>query len=162
MKKKATELLIPFNTELINTSIESVDTLLQHHPLKFDELTSSMVIPVYSFNGELYPASDWPFIKSIQENNPELQLDCIIIKKFSDRQSCIKGVIDCLARQILNGPLYRSFVEIDEQHLKTKNLSQRKYSALLNCARPALKPPKMATKVTCDFSKNQECDKFPF
>jgi len=84
------------------------------------------------------------------------------MKKYSNKDDCIKGVIDSLVRQMLNGPLYRPFLAVDDQYLKSDNLSQRKYAEVLNCARTTLTQPKVETKIQVNFSIEQEYDEPPF
>lgn len=158
MKKLATECLIPFEISLIGSSVENIYQLLTLSPEKFEEITSTMLIPVNKFMNDIYPTSDWAFVKVMQDKFPNKKLNCAVIKNFSNKDDCIKAVIDSLARKMLNGPLYIPFKTLDEQHLKSDSLSQRKYATLLNCARPALKAPIREPKIQINDSKVQEYD----
>ena len=158
MKKLAKECLIPFEVSLIGSSVENIYQLLALSPSKFEEITCNMLIPVNKFMNNIYPISDWAFVKVIQDKFPEKKLNFTVIKKFSNKDDCVKSVIDCLARQMLNGPLYIPFLTLDEQYLKSNRLSQRKYATLLNCARPALKAPIPEPKIQINAPKVQEYD----
>lgn len=131
--------------------------LLEKSPEKFHELFSEITFDVYQFENTFYIASDWSLVSVFIKINPYTKFNCRVIGKFNSLQECLYQRDILLSKTILFSDQPLLFLEIDEQCLKTKQLSQRSYCSIFRCSAARLK--KIKCKVF-DIYKTYEIEPF--